>query len=156
MMKKVNIRVVCITLSLVLLRFIWDVLSGISDLYLVQDVYNNEIFSKYLILNWTRLSCVCALLVNVWTTHLLLSNGQLNVVDRGQKRFNILEIIYLVTSTLTSIVTYIVIENFNLVEVSWNVWSFITTYNIVSVGFFGGSLIATFSLKKDKRKIELV
>jgi len=148
--KKILFICMCFVLSLIVVYYIWRVLGSINGLYFGRNVYTEELFGKYLILNLTQLSCVCALLINIWTIYILCTNGQLQVVDRGQKYFNIFEIIYLVIDILLSIATYILIAKLYLVDVSLAIWTFITTLNIASIGFLGGSIIAKIGLRKKK------
>lgn len=149
--KKLLPMIICIVLSLIMLFFIYKDGRTLNDLYLNRNDYSEEVFSKYFILNCTQLSCVIAILINIWTTYLLFFKGQVVTDFRLGKYFNVVEIIYLVISTLISLITYIVIVAFDSMSLSWKICSNITTLNMSSIGFLGASIIIVLSSKKKNK-----
>jgi hypothetical protein len=117
----------------------------------VNQVFYGENLDKFLILGYTQLSCVVAVLFDIWTVFLTCMNKNilLNVNNRKSGMFYV-ENIFLVLNFISSIVIYLLISQVNLSKVPWLIWTFVSMFNIMSVGFFLYNLIVYIVLSKRK------
>ncbi len=117
----------------------------------VNQVFYGENLDKFLILGYTQLSCVVAVLFDIWTVFLTCMNKNilLNMDNKKSGMFYV-ENIFLVLNFISSIVIYLLISQVNLSKVPWLIWTFVSMFNIMSVGFFLYNLIACIGLSKRK------
>ena len=119
----------------------------------VNQVFYGENLDKFLILGYTQLSCVVAVLFDIWTVFLTCMNKNilLNMDNKKSGMFYV-ENIFLVLNFISSIVIYLLISQVNLSKVPWPIWTFVSMFNIMSVGFFLYNLIVCICLSKRKNK----
>ena len=117
----------------------------------VNQVFYGENLDKFLILGYTQLSCVVAVLFDIWTVFLTCMNKNilLNMDNKKSGMFYV-ENIFLVLNFISSIVIYLLISQVNLSKVPWPIWTFVSMFNIMSVGFFLYNLIVCICLSKRK------
>lgn len=117
----------------------------------VNQVFYGENLDKFLILGYTQLSCVVAVLFDIWTVFLTCMNKNilLNMDNKKSGMFYV-ENIFLVLNFISSIVIYLLISQVNLSKVPWLIWTFVSMFNIMSVGFFLYNLIVCIVLSKRK------
>ena len=117
----------------------------------VNQVFYGENLDKFLILGYTQLSCVVAVLFDIWTVFLTCMNKNilLNMDNKKSGMFYV-ENIFLVLNFISSIVIYLLISQVNLSKVPWLIWTFVSMFNIMSVGFFLYNLIVCICLSKRK------
>ena len=117
----------------------------------VNQVFYGENLDKFLILGYTQLSCVVAVLFDIWTVFLTCMNKNilLNMDNKKSGMFYV-ENIFLVLNFISSIVIYLLISQVNLSKVPWLIWTFVSMFNIMSVGFFLYNLIVCIGLSKRK------
>ena len=117
----------------------------------VNQVFYGENLDKFLILGYTQLSCVVAVLFDIWTVFLTCMNKNilLNMDNKKSGMFYV-ENIFLVLNFISSIVIYLLISQVNLSKVPWLIWTFVSMFNIMSVGFFLYNLIVCIALSKRK------
>ena len=117
----------------------------------VNQVFYGENLDKFLILGYTQLSCVVAVLFDIWTVFLTCMNKNilLNMDNKKSGMFYV-ENIFLVLNFISSIVIYLLISQVNLSKVPWLIWTFVSMFNIMSVGFFLYNLIVYIGLSKRK------
>ena len=117
------------------------------------QVFYGQNLDKFLILGYTQLSCVVAVLYDIWTVFLTCMNKNilLNVNNRKKGMFYA-ENIFLVINFISSIVIFLLISQVNLLKVPWLIWDFVSTFNIMSVGFFLYNLIGYICLSKRKNR----
>ena len=117
----------------------------------VNQVFYGENLDKFLILGYTQLSCVVAVLFDIWTVFLTCMNKNilLNMDNKKSGMFYV-ENIFLVLNFISSIVIYLLISQVNLSKVPWPIWTFVSMFNIMSVGFFLYNLIVCIVLSKRK------
>ena len=117
----------------------------------VNQVFYGENLDKFLILGYTQLSCVVAVLFDIWTVFLTCMNKNilLNMDNKKSGMFYV-ENIFLVLNFISSIVIYLLISQVNLSKVPWLIWTFVSMFNIMSVGFFLYNLIGCICLSKRK------
>ena len=117
----------------------------------VNQVFYGQNLDKFLILGYTQLSCVIAVLFDIWTVFLTCMNKNilLNMDNKKSGMFYV-ENIFLVLNFISSIVIYLLISQVNLSKVPWLIWTFVSMFNIMSVGFFLYNLIVCIVLSKRK------
>ena len=117
----------------------------------VNQVFYGQNLDKFLILGYTQLSCVVAVLFDIWTIFLTCMNKNilLNMDNKKSGMFYV-ENIFLVLNFISSIVIYLLISQVNLSKVPWTIWTFVSIFNIMSVVFFLYNLIVCISLSKRK------
>ena len=117
----------------------------------VNQVFYGENLDKFLIIGYTQLSCVVAVLFDIWTVFLTCMNKNilLNMDNKKSGMFYV-ENIFLVLNFISSIVIYLLISQVNLSKVPWLIWTFVSMFNIMSVGFFLYNLIVCIALSKRK------
>lgn len=117
----------------------------------VNQAFYGENLDKFLILGYTQLSCVVAVLFDIWTVFLTCMNKNilLNMDNKKSGMFYV-ENIFLVLNFISSIVIYLLISQVNLSKVPWLIWTFVSMFNIMSVGFFLYNLIVCICLSKRK------
>ena len=117
----------------------------------VNQVFYGENLDKFLIIGYTQLSCVVAILFDIWTVFLTCMNKNilLNMDNKKSGMFYV-ENIFLVLNFISSIVIYLLISQVNLSKVPWLIWTFVSMFNIMSVGFFLYNLIVCIALSKRK------
>ena len=117
----------------------------------VNQVFYGQNLDKFLILGYTQLSCVIAVLFDIWTVFLTCMNKNilLNMDNKKSGMFYV-ENIFLVLNFISSIVIYLLISQVNLSKVPWLIWTFVSMFNIMSVGFFLYNLIFCICLSKRK------
>ena len=117
----------------------------------VNQVFYGQNLDKFLILGYTQLSCVVAVLFDIWTVFLTCMNKNilLNMDNKKSGMFYV-ENIFLVLNFISSIVIYLLISQVNLSKVPWPIWTFVSMFNIMSVGFFLYNLIVCICLSKRK------
>ena len=117
----------------------------------VNQVFYGQSLDKFLILGYTQLSCVVAVLFDIWTVFLTCMNKNilLNMDNKKSGMFYV-ENIFLVLNFISSIVIYLLISQVNLSKVPWLIWTFVSMFNIMSVGFFLYNLIVCIGLSKRK------
>ena len=117
----------------------------------VNQVFYGENLDKFLILGYTQLSCVVAVLFDIWTVFLTCMNKNilLNMDNKKSGMFYV-ENIFLVLNFISSIIIYLLISQVNLSKVPWLIWTFVSMFNIMSVGFFLYNLIVCIGLSKRK------
>ncbi len=117
------------------------------------QVFYGKNFDKFLILSYTQLSCVVAVLFDIWTVFLTCMNKNilLNVNNRKSGMFYA-ENIFLVINFVSSIVIYHLISQVDLLKVPWLIWIYVSMFNTMSVGFFLYNLIGYICLSKRKNR----
>ena len=117
----------------------------------VNQVFYGQYLDKFLILGYTQLSCVVAVLFDIWTVFLTCMNKNilLNANNRKSGMFYV-ENIFLVLNFISSIVIYLLISQVNLLKVPWPIWSYVSIFNQTSVCFFLYNLIGCICLSKRK------
>ena len=119
----------------------------------VNQVFYGQNLDKFLILDYTQLSCVVAVLFDIWTAFLAFANKNILLNKDNKKSWMFyVEIIFLVLNFISSIVIYLLISQVNLLKVPWLIWDSVSTFNIMSVGFFLYNLIGFICLSKRKNK----
>ena len=119
----------------------------------VNQVFYGQNFDNFLILGYTQLSCVVAVLFDIWTVFLICMNKNILLNKDNKKSWMFyVEIIFLVLNFISSIVIFLLISQVNLLKVSWLTWSYVSMFNMMSVGFFLYNLIGCICLSKRKNK----
>ena len=119
----------------------------------VNQVFYGQNFDNFLILGYTQLSCVVAVLFDIWTVFLICMNKNILLNENNKKSgMFYVENIFLVLNFISSIVIFLLISQVNLLKVSWLTWSYVSSFNTLSVGFFIYNLIGFICLSKRKNK----
>ena len=119
----------------------------------VNQVFYGQYFDIFLILSYTQLSCVVAVLFDIWTVFLACMNKNILLNENNRKSWMFyVENIFLVLNFISSIVIYLLIAQVNLLKVSWATWTYVSMFNTMSVGFFLYNLIGCICLSKRKNK----
>ena len=119
----------------------------------VNQVFYGQYFDTFLILGYTQLSCVVAVLFDIWTAFLAFANKNILLNKDNKKSWMFyVEIIFLVLNFISSIVIFLLIARVNLLKVSWLTWTYVSSFNTLSVGFFIYNLIGFICLSKRKNK----
>lgn len=141
---------ISVLLSFLLIYISIRVVISISTIK-VNQVFYGQYLDEFLILGYTQLSCVVAVLFDIWTVFLTCMNKNilLNENNRKSGMFYV-ENIFLVINFISSIVIYLLISQVDLLKVPWSIWSFVSMFNTMSVGFFLYNLIGCICLSKRK------
>ena len=119
----------------------------------VNQVFYGQNFDNFLILGYTQLSCVVAVLFDIWTVFLICMNKNILLNENNKKSgMFYVENIFLVLNFISSIVIFLLISQVNLLKVSWATWTYVSMFNTMSVGFFLYNLIGCICLSKRKNK----
>ncbi len=119
----------------------------------VNQVFYGQNFDNFLILGYTQLSCVVAVLFDIWTVFLICMNKNILLNENNKKSgMFYVENIFLVLNFISSIVIFLLISQVNLLKVSWLTWSYVSMFNMMSVAFFLYNLIGCICLSKRKNK----
>ena len=117
----------------------------------VNQVFYGQNFDNFLILGYTQLSCVVAVLFDIWTVFLICMNKNILLNENNKKSgMFYVENIFLVLNFISSIVIFLLISQVNLLKVSWLTWSYVSMFNMMSIGFFLYNLIGCICLSKRK------
>lgn len=143
---------ISVLLSFLLIYISMRVVLSINTIKANQVFYGQKL-DKFLILGYTQLSCVIAVLFDIWTAFLTCMNKNilLNVNNRKSGMFYV-ENIFLVLNFISSIVIYLLISQVDLSKVPWLIWAFVSMFNMMSIGFFLYNLIGCICLSKRKNK----
>lgn len=150
MKRKIINVVICILLSLVAVYFIDRVYVSLVSIHYARKILGETLYFTSFVQLCTQLTCVVAVLLNVWTVYILHTFGQLKVNEEDKQRFNKMEIGYLIIGSLISILVYVVIAMFDVSKVSAAVWTCVIIFNSISVGLFLSSILIALALKKKK------
>ena len=117
----------------------------------VNQVFYGQYLDEFLILGYTQLSCVVAVLFDIWTVFLTCMNKNILLNENNRKSgMFYAENIFLVINFISSIVIYLLISQVDLLKVPWSIWSYVSMFNMMSVGFFLYNLIGCICLSKRK------
>ena len=119
----------------------------------VNQVFYGQYFDIFLILSYTQLSCVVAVLFDIWTVFLACMNKNILLNENNRKSWMFyVENIFLVLNFISSIVIFLLIARVNLLKVSLLTWIYVSSFNTLPGGFFIHNLIGFICLSKRKNK----
>ena len=141
---------ISVLLSFLLIYILIRVVISINTMK-VNQVFYGQNLDKFLILGYTQLSCVVAVLFDIWTAFLAFANKNILLNKDNKKSWMFyVENIFLVLNFISSIVIYLLILQVNLLKVPWLIWSYVSMFNMMSVSFFLYNLIGFICLSKRK------
>ena len=101
----------------------------------------------------SQLTCVVAILFDIWTAFLAFANKNILLNKDNKKAWMFyVEFIFLVLNFISSIVIFLLIARVNLLKVSWLTWTYVSSFNTLPGGFFIYNLIGFICLSKRKNK----
>ena len=143
---------ISVLLSFLLIYILIRVVLSINTIK-VNQVFYGQYFNTFLILGYTQLTCVVAVLFDIWAAFLAFANKNilLNMDNKKSGMFYV-ENIFLVLNFISSIVIFLLIARVNLLKVSWLTWTYVSSFNTLPGGFFIYNLIGFICLSKRKNK----
>ena len=143
---------ISVLLSFLLIYISIRVVISINTIKANQVFYGQNL-DKFLILGYTQLSCVVAVLFDIWTVFLTCMNKNILLNENNRKSgMFYAENIFLVLNFISSIVIFLLIARVNLLKVSLLTWIYVSSFNTLPGGFFIYNLIGFICLSKRKNK----